>query len=141
MSCFYLVCNIAKEFYHELVGNGETVYTQFFIAEPEICIAQLSRVTQRGGESVESFITHFKRMRNRCKIHLPEIECMKIAQRGLELRNKFQGMDFRDFYELAANVTPQKYPRIFIIILLYIPGINRTKLGFFREFVKCFMIV
>ena len=39
------------------------------------------------------------------------------------------------------GVTPQKYLRIFIIILLYIPGINRTKLGFFREFVKCYMIV
>ena len=39
------------------------------------------------------------------------------------------------------SVTPQKYPIIFIIILLYIPGINRTKLGFFREFVKCYMIV
>ena len=38
-------------------------------------------------------------------------------------------------------ITPQKYPGIFIIILLYIPGINRTKLGFFREFVKCYMIV
>ena len=39
------------------------------------------------------------------------------------------------------HVKPQKYPRIFIIILLYIPGINRTKLGFFWEFVKCYMIV
>ena len=40
-----------------------------------------------------------------------------------------------------ALVTTQKYPRIFIIILLYILGINRTKLGFFREFLKFFMIV
>ena len=32
---------------------------------------------------------------------------MKIAQGGLdiELRNKFQGMEFRDFYELTAKVT------------------------------------
>ena len=32
---------------------------------------------------------------------------MKIAQRGLdiELRKKFQGMKFRDFYELVAKVT------------------------------------
>ena len=30
-------------------------------------------------------------------------------------------------------VTPQKYPRIFIIILLYILGMNWAKLGFFRE--------
>ena len=32
---------------------------------------------------------------------------MKMAQRGLdiELRKKFQGMEFRDFYELVAKVT------------------------------------
>ena len=32
---------------------------------------------------------------------------MKIAHRGLdiELRKKFQGMEFREFYELAAKVT------------------------------------
>ena len=36
-----------------------------------------------------------------------ETEYVKIAQRGLdiELRKKFQGMEFRDFYELAAKVT------------------------------------
>ena len=30
-------------------------------------------------------------------------------------------------------VTPQKYPIIFIIILLYIPGMNWAKLRFFLE--------
>ena len=82
-------------------------HTQFFKAEPEICIAKLSRVTQRGGEAVDSFIAHFKRMENKCKIHLPEIEYVKMGQRGLdiELRKKFQGIEFRDFYELAAKVT------------------------------------
>ena len=31
---------------------------------------------------------------------------MKMAQRGLDIdfRKKFQGMEFRDFYELAAKV-------------------------------------
>ena len=45
-------------------------------------------------------------MRNRCKIFLPETEYMKMAQRGLdiELRKKFQGMEFRDLYELSAKV-------------------------------------
>ena len=33
----------------------------------------------------------------------------------------------------AMNVTPQKYPRIFIIILLFILGMNWAKLGFFLE--------
>ena len=46
-------------------------------------------------------------MRNICKIHIPETKYMKMAQRGfdIELRKKFQGMEFRDFYELAAKVT------------------------------------
>ena len=63
--------------------------------------------SKSGGESTESFNTHFKRMRNRYKIHLLEIEYVKMAQRGLdmELRRKFQGMEFRDFYELVAKVT------------------------------------
>ena len=45
-------------------------------------------------------------MRNICKIHLPKAWCVKMAQRGLDikLRKKFQGMEFRDFYELAAKV-------------------------------------
>ena len=54
-----------------------------------------------------SFITRFKRMRNICKIHLLKSEYVKIAQRGLdiELRKKFQGMEFRVFYELDTKVT------------------------------------
>ena len=33
----------------------------------------------------------------------------------------------------VRHVKPQKYPKIFIIISLYILGMNRAKLGFFRE--------
>lgn len=41
-------------------------------------------------------------MINRCKIHLHETEYVKMTQRVLdiELRKKFEGMEFRDFYEL-----------------------------------------
>ena len=81
-------------------------YTQFFKTELEICIAEISRVTQRGGEPIDSFIAHFKRMGNICEIHLPNIEYVKMAQKGLdiELWKKFQGMEFKDFYELATIV-------------------------------------
>ena len=49
-------------------------------------------------------------MRNRYKIHLPKIEYVNISHKGLniELRKKFQGMKYRDFYELAAKVTKYK---------------------------------
>ena len=82
-------------------------HTQFFRAEHEIYIAELSRVTLRSGELVESFITCFKIIRNRCKIHLPKTKYVKMAQRGfgIELRKKFQGMEFIDFYELHVKVT------------------------------------
>ena len=72
-----------------------------------MCITELSKVTHRNGETIDLFIFRFKKMRNKCKIHLPKTEYVKMAQRGLdtELRKKFQGMEFRDFYELAAKVT------------------------------------
>ena len=82
-------------------------HTQFFRADFEVCIVELSRVTQKNGETADLFISRFKKMRNKCKIHLSKIEYVKMTQRGLdiELRKKFQGMEFRDFYELAAKVT------------------------------------
>ena len=82
-------------------------HTRFSRAKPEVCIAKLSRVTQRNEETADLFISSFKRMRNRWKIHLLKTKYVKMAQRGLdiELRKKFQGMEFRDFYELAAKVT------------------------------------
>ena len=72
-----------------------------------MCIAKLSKVTQRNGETTNSFISRFKKMRNICKIHLPEIEYVKMAKRGLDIKlgKKFEGMEFRDFYELLAKVT------------------------------------
>ena len=72
-----------------------------------MCITKLSSVTQRNGEITDLFISRFKKMRNICKIHLLKTEYVKMVQRDfdIELRKKFQGMEFRDFYELAAKVT------------------------------------
>ena len=102
-----MVYNIAKEFHSQLAGDGKAVHTQFFKAEPEVCIEELSRVTQRNGEIVDFLISRLKKMRKKCKIHLPKTKYVKIAQRGLdiELRKKFQGMEFRYFYDIVAKVT------------------------------------
>ena len=88
-------------------------HTHFFRAEPKVCIAEVFRVTPRNREIVDLFIFHFKKMRNRCKIHLPETEYVKMAQRGLyiELRKKFHGMEFKYFYEFATKV--KKYEKSF----------------------------
>ena len=59
-----------------------------FRVKPEVCIIKLSRMTQRAGESVDLFIAKFKKMRNMCKILLPETEYIKIAQIGLDIKLK-----------------------------------------------------
>ena len=64
-------------------------------------------MTQKNGKTVDLLISWFKKIRKRCKIHLPETEYVKMAQRGLdiELSKKFPSMKFRYFYELATKVT------------------------------------
>ena len=54
-------------------------HTQLLKAEPDVCIAELSKVTQTNGETVDLFISHFKKMRNRFKIHLSKTEFVKMA--------------------------------------------------------------
>ena len=73
-------------------------------------ITKLSKVTQRNREIASLFISQLKKIRNIRKIHLPKTKYMKMAQRGLdiELRKKFQGMEFIDFYELIAKVIEYK---------------------------------
>ena len=42
-----------------------------------MCIVELSRVTQRNGETADLSVSRFKKMKNRCKIYLSEIEYVK----------------------------------------------------------------
>ena len=55
------------------------IHTQSFKVKPEVCITELSKVTQRNWETADFFISHFKKMRNICKIHLLETENLKMA--------------------------------------------------------------
>ena len=70
-----------------------------------MCIAELSKVTQRNWETDDLFISRFKKMRNIYKIQLLDTEYVKMAQIGLdiELRKKFQGMEFRVFMNLQPR--------------------------------------
>ncbi|GKV01604.1 hypothetical protein SLEP1_g14149 [Rubroshorea leprosula] len=74
--------------------------------EPEISMANLSRLTQRLGESSENYLMRFRKAWMKCHVALPEQEFVKLAQNGLdiELRKKFEGMEFRDFFELSYKV-------------------------------------
>ncbi|GKV43324.1 hypothetical protein SLEP1_g50628 [Rubroshorea leprosula] len=81
-------------------------HTQFYRCEPEVSMADLSRLAQKPGELFEAFLARFRRARLKCRVALPEQEFVKLAQNGLdiELRKKFEGMEFRDFYELSYKV-------------------------------------
>ncbi|XP_038716903.1 uncharacterized protein LOC120010240 [Tripterygium wilfordii] len=85
-------------------------HTQFFRAEPEVCIAELSRLTQRPGESSDAFLARFKKMRNRCKIVLPETEYVKMAQRcvEIELHKKFQEIVKSESLVVCPSLTKLK---------------------------------
>ncbi|GKV04390.1 hypothetical protein SLEP1_g16548 [Rubroshorea leprosula] len=81
-------------------------HTQFYRCGPEVSMVDLSRLAQKPGELSEAFLARFLRARLKCRVALPEQEFVKLAQNGLdiELRKKFEGMEFRDFYELSYKV-------------------------------------
>ena len=54
-------------------------HTQLFKAKPDVCIAELSKVTQINRETADLFISHFKKMQNIFKIHFLETEYVKMA--------------------------------------------------------------
>ncbi|GKV43113.1 hypothetical protein SLEP1_g50447 [Rubroshorea leprosula] len=69
-------------------------------------MANLSCLVQRPGETSEAFLAKFWKARLKCRVALPEQEFVKLAQKGLdiELRKKFEGIKFRDFFELSYKV-------------------------------------
>ncbi|GKV02846.1 hypothetical protein SLEP1_g15232 [Rubroshorea leprosula] len=81
-------------------------HIQFYRSEPEVSMADLSRLVQRPGETSEAFLARFRKARLKRRVALPEQEFVKLAQNGLdiELRKKFEGMEFRDFFELSYKV-------------------------------------
>ncbi|CAI0472852.1 unnamed protein product [Linum tenue] len=79
-------------------------HAQFYRSEREVSMADLARMRQEPGESVEHFLTNFKNARNRCFVNLTEREFVKLAQGGLsfELRKKFQDREFSDLFQLMS---------------------------------------
>ena len=106
---------IAFTWYTNLPANSvynwqemeETFHSQFYRIEPEVSEADLSRLHQYSNEPVEDYIRCFRKLKFQCKVLIPEIEFVKMATGGMnfELRNSFEGMEFRDLYELATMAT------------------------------------
>ena len=62
-----------------MIGDGakemeRKFHEQFYRIEPEVSMADLSRLYQREGETAENFLARFKRARNRCHLDIPERE-------------------------------------------------------------------
>ena len=76
-------------------------HQQFYRAEPEVTIADLSKMHQLLLELVEAYLTRFKTTHFKCKLPLPETEFVWLVQNGLEfeLLNNFEGTKFKDLFK------------------------------------------
>ncbi|KAH7839724.1 hypothetical protein Vadar_007900 [Vaccinium darrowii] len=85
----------------------ELFHAQFYQTEPEVTMADLARLKQKPDEKAAHFIARFKKARNKCKLQLPEVEFVRIAQDGLsrELRKKFDSTEFRDLVDLTYKAS------------------------------------
>ncbi|XP_043725816.1 uncharacterized protein LOC122672401 [Telopea speciosissima] len=86
----------------------ELFHTQFYRTEPEVTIADLAKMTQESGETIEGFITRFKTVKYKCPTPLPKAEYAKMALGGLsfEFRKWFTGQYFLDLGQLVLQAVP-----------------------------------
>ncbi|XP_059663443.1 uncharacterized protein LOC132309107 [Cornus florida] len=84
----------------------EMFHSHFYRTEPEVSMADLSRLNQLPGESIETFLSRFRKAKHKCHVDLPEVEYVRMAVNGLdfELHKKFEGVEFRDLFDLASRV-------------------------------------
>lgn len=57
----------------------EIFHSEFFRASPTVTIADLAKMVQRQGETVEQFALRFRRMRTQCQAPLAEKDCVALA--------------------------------------------------------------
>ncbi|XP_059623179.1 uncharacterized protein LOC132266344 [Cornus florida] len=91
------------------VQRGEAAtnpWLKFYRAELEVSMTDLSRLYQLPGESVMSFLFRFRWAKFKYNLSLPPEEYVKMAMNGLEfeLRNKFEGVQFHDLFDLAGKM-------------------------------------
>lgn len=81
-------------------------HDRFYKAEQNIPVAELAKSFQTATETAQEYIGRFKLLRTRCKAQLAESEFVEMALAGLgfEFRKKFEGLTFRDLYELESRV-------------------------------------
>ncbi|XP_058208165.1 uncharacterized protein LOC131321177 [Rhododendron vialii] len=83
----------------------EQFHSQFFRHAPEISVADLAKIKQRPSESVEQYMTRFKKVRNQCHFYIPKTEIVKIGQEGLEydFKKHFTRTKFRNLFDFTSK--------------------------------------
>ncbi|KAI5312891.1 hypothetical protein L3X38_042065 [Prunus dulcis] len=99
----------AKIEHHEalkLRTMEQIFHKQFYRPELEVSMADLAMIRQGSNESVQEYLGKFKEARARCTANMLEHEFMKLAQGGLflDLRKKFEGIEFLDIYDFLLRV-------------------------------------
>ncbi|XP_070677872.1 uncharacterized protein [Malus domestica] len=89
-------------------------HEQFYIIEPEMTINDLVEVKQYEHESIEDFMTRFRKTRIRCQFPVNQAQLISIAQRALRLplRKRFYNTQFNELQELVIAIT--KYERLLL---------------------------
>ena len=111
---------VAFEWYSNLPPNSvqdwakmeALFHSQFYQPISEVTVADLARVKQKPDEKVDQFVRRFNKARAMCKVQIPDIEYVRIAQDGLtpELRKKFGTDDFKSLVDMVYKVS--KYESI-----------------------------
>ncbi|KAI5334801.1 hypothetical protein L3X38_024934 [Prunus dulcis] len=83
----------------------QVFHEQFYRLEPEVSMANLAKISQKPSELVQEYLGRFRDARARCTVYMPEHEFAKLAQGRLllDLRKKFEGIEFRDIYALLLQ--------------------------------------
>ncbi|KAI5343008.1 hypothetical protein L3X38_010884 [Prunus dulcis] len=95
---------------HNSIPNWQTMeqifHEQFYRLEPEVSMVDLAKMHQGSNELVQEYLGKFREARARCTVNMHEHEFVKLAQGGLllDLRKKFEGIEFCDIYDLLLQV-------------------------------------
>lgn len=81
----------------------QAFYMNFHKTYPEVTVVDLYQTIQKPGETVEQYLTRFKKIRARCKGSFAEEDVVKIAVAGIrnyEIRKRLSGKSIKDFHVL-----------------------------------------
>nr|XP_025608002.1 uncharacterized protein LOC112701467 [Arachis hypogaea] len=81
-------------------------HAQFYRVEMNVAVTNLVALKHEDGETIDDYLIHFKNVRSRCYVTLPENEIVKIATMGFGfyMRRKLLNVHIPDLAHLAEKV-------------------------------------